>query len=120
MPTWLKKFVELNPVLVRGVLVAVAALLAQIVGNTVIEEELINTIIDTITALAALITALWARGKVIAENKVIAWKVDPTGPDTIVPGPVTIQNDTELHTVYDAAVVSLHQDEARASLKKAA
>lgn len=120
MPAWLKKFIELNPVLIRGLLVTIAALLARFGVNTVLDNETVELIIDLFVAVSALITALWARDKVIAENKVIAWKLDPADSNTIVAGPATVRNDFEMEQVYQAAQISKFQGEARSDFRAAA
>lgn len=109
MSNKIRKIIALNPVLIRGVLVAVAAVLAQVLGHTVIEEKLIDTIIDAFTAITALVTALWARGVVIAENKVVAWQPDPAV-DFVVPGPATTDN---VHQLQTAGGTSMRQEDAR-------
>lgn len=115
----LRKFIELNPVLIRGVLVSVAALAANIVGREVINDATIEAIISTLTAISALVAALWVRPKVIAESKVLVWQTDPEDASTISPGPLTISgvygpDSSEIAAqVVDAAMESSTQKEVR-------
>lgn len=106
-----KRFFDLNPTLVRGILVSVAAVLAQVLNRTIISDDMVQAIVDLFTAVAALVTALWARGVVIAEKKVVAWTPDPEN-GIVMPGKAAT-SETEL---ADAAVLSMNQKEARQAL----
>ena len=114
-----KKFFDLNPTLVRGVIVAVAAVLATFLGREFISDTQIEAVVQFFIAISALISALWTRNKVIAENKVIAWKPDPEG-DIVAAGPATIEasNELQVDALAEAASHSLLQGEVRAELKE--
>lgn len=114
--SWIKRMLELNPVLIRGVLVSVASLLAVVVGNTVISDDLIQGILGSFIAITALITALWSRGKVIAENKVVAWIPNPLNSSSPVsPGPATVPEGQE-SALVTSADVSMNQTDVRSAI----
>lgn len=114
--SWLTRIVQLNPVLIRGVLVSVAALLAAILGRTVIDNDLIDAIIDGFVAITGLVAALWARGKVIAENKVIAWNPNPLETDDIKPGLAVVTDiESRIDDLGEAASHSVGQGDVRAA-----
>ena len=104
----LRRFFEMNPTLVRGLLVSVAALLASIFGRILISNELIEAIVQTFIAISGLVTALWARNQVIAEKKVVAWKPDPDA-NVVMPGPAA----TDADLLGDSAALSMTQAEVR-------
>ena len=75
-PNWFQRFVRLEPALLRGILVAVVALVAQVVGYT-IEDELVDSLIDLFTAFSAIVAALAIRPAVTANAKVVVWDNTP-------------------------------------------
>lgn len=111
----LRKFIDLNPTLVRGTLVSIAAISASILNKEVIQDDLIEALVGGFIAISALISALWSRPAVIAEKKVIAWKLDPDANTNgnIVPGPAVATTELEFEEVAVAANESLGQKEVR-------
>ena len=109
------KFVQLNPLLVRGIIATTASMVALILGRTVVDSEVVDTIAEWILSLSGIIVAFWARGKVIAENKVIAWNPDPIDTEQIVAGLEVVENiETRIDELSDAASKSESQQEIRA------
>lgn len=78
-PNAWQRILVLNPALVRGLLVSLAAILATVLGHTVISDDLITAIIDGFVAVSALVGAVWTRGAVTPNDKVVAYKPDPLG-----------------------------------------
>lgn len=69
------KLVHLNPTLYRGLLVAVAGVLAYLgIGFTVGFQD---SIFALIVSAVAIIQALWTKGAVTANKKVVVFKPDP-------------------------------------------
>lgn len=111
----LTKFIQQNPVLIRGIIVTIVSAIALAVGHSVISDDTITLIVDSIISVSGLIGALWSRGKVIAENKVIAWNPDPTLNDEIVAGLATVTDVTERwDDLRKAASESRSQKQVRA------
>lgn len=109
------KFLQLNPLLVRGLIATTASLVALILGHAVADSEIVNTITELVLALSGIIVAFWARGKVISENKVIAWNPDPIDTEQIVSGLETVKNvESRINELVGAAVKSESQSEIRA------
>lgn len=104
MPTWLNKFTTLEPALLRGILVTLAAIVAKTFGVTVVDNETIDLIIDLFVMVSSLITALWARTVVFPQAKVIAFKRNPFSRDTISAGPATIDvyDENEVNALVEA------------------
>lgn len=115
----LRKFIDLNPTLVRGTLVSIAAISASVLNKEVIQDDLIEALVGGFIAISALISALWSRPAVIAEKKVLVWQTDPDDTSTISPGPLSISgvygpDSSEIAAqVVDAAMESLTQKEVR-------
>lgn len=68
---WWQKVLKLEPALIRGVLVALAALLLQIFGKTIIEAGMVDAVIDFFTSISALVAALMIRAGVTPNAKVL-------------------------------------------------
>jgi len=101
---WFDRFIHLDPLLLRGLLVAVAMLLAQVLGVTVIENAMIDAIINLFTAVSALVLAVWARPSVTPNAKVIVFKPNPEE-STVLPGEATVQSQVELDNVVEASLL---------------
>lgn len=74
-PTWFKRLLELNPLLVRGVFVSFIGLLGA-VGITV-SGDTVQIIIGFVVSVFALVTALWGAPAVTPNAKVLAYQPDP-------------------------------------------
>lgn len=108
------KFIQMNPVLIRGIVTTFAAVAATVLGHVFISDEAITTIVDGMVAVSGLVAALWSRGKVIAENKVIAWNPDPSLNEEIVAGLATVTDVSKrVDELIKAASVSQSQTEYR-------
>lgn len=108
----LRLFLELNPVLIRGILTSIAALIVSFLGRELITDSQVEAAVQTFVAIAALFAALWSRNKVIAENKVVAWKPNPEN-DVVMPGP----SATDIELLEDSAVLTMDQKEVRQVLR---
>lgn len=97
------RLVHLNPTLWRGLVVAVVALLLSV--GVKVSPEIPDNVILFITALAAVLQALWTKPAVTANAKVVAFLPDPVNePATVCPGEaVTTASD---RAVIDAARTS--------------
>ena len=70
-----KKFIALDPLLVRGFVMAVIGLLT--VTGLVVTEGNQEAILGFVMALLTILTALWGRPAVTPNIKVLAFKPDP-------------------------------------------
>lgn len=81
----IRKLFLMKPLMVRALLVAIAAIVARIVGGQV-DNELIDTLVDLFTALSAIVLYFIGQGTVTANSKVVTKLPDPTDPSVIVAG----------------------------------
>lgn len=94
-----------------------ANFLAALLAREVIDLEIIDTFVEFYIALSSLIVALWARGKVISENKVVAWVPDPLDhPEVLAPGPVSVTSE-QTNDLIDVSELSATQAEFRANTR---
>jgi hypothetical protein len=101
----LKQFFQTEPVLVRGLLVALAGILAQFGIPDV--NQWVDLIVDLFTAVSALFLVLVARPTVTSMAKVIAFQPKPfDAPEVIYPGNavVDLNEDAEVVALEQAAV----------------
>lgn len=101
-PNAWQRILVLNPALIRGLLVSLAAILATILGHTVISDDLITAIIDSFVAVSALVGAVWTRGAVTPNDKVVAYKPDPLGAPSNV-----VVNESQRASVIQAEMDSV-------------
>lgn len=80
------RLVHLNPSLFRALVVSLFALLASF--GVIVSDQIPDSTITFILALAAIIQALWTRNGVTANAKVVAYLPDPVrAPAVISAGP---------------------------------
>lgn len=93
----LQRLIQLQPAVVRGLLVAVTGVIAQILGHSVVSDGTIDSILDAYTSISALVSAFWIRGVVTPHLKVVSFKPDPFASDLECPGPACedTQHDLE-------------------------
>jgi hypothetical protein len=102
-PGFLERLTSLNPAVVRGVVVAVVALIVLITGKA-IDDSTVDVIANVILLLLPIVAGLFIRPAVTANAKVIALKPDPVGaPNVIAPGEATVTPE-QAAQVVDAAV----------------
>lgn len=83
---WFRRLVESDPVLVRGVIVAFFGLLAMVL-NISFAEGTVENAVNAIISVFALISSLWARGKVTPNRKVVTYMPRPDkNPGLVLPG----------------------------------
>jgi hypothetical protein len=93
------KLVHLNPAVWRGIVMAILALAATF--GFVVSDQNTEAIVSAVTALLVIVQAIWTRGAVTANKKVIAYKPDPIeDPSHIVPGEAV---STDVQAVANAA-----------------
>lgn len=85
------KFIHLNPAILRGVIIALFAVLAA--GGLIVNGKLQDSIIAFIGAAFALIQAIWTHGAVTPNQKVVAYKPDPINKPTVVASGDAISTD---------------------------
>ena len=90
-PSFWWKLVHLNPALLRGLVIALFAVLAGV--GLIVSDQMQNSIIAFIGALFALIQALWTHGAVTANAKVVAYKPDPVAKPSVVAAGDAISTD---------------------------
>jgi hypothetical protein len=83
---WFRRLVESNPVLVRGVVVAVFGLIAMGL-NMQFASGTVENVANGIISVFALISSLWARPAVTPNTKVVSYMPRPdTNPSVVLPG----------------------------------
>ncbi len=83
---WFQKVLNLEPALLRALLVALAAVLAQVLNHTVISDDDVNSWVDFFTAAAAILAGFFIRPSVTPNNKVLSYLPNPADSDTVLPG----------------------------------
>lgn len=86
-PGFWYKLVHMEPALLRGLIMAVFAFLASV--GIVASDTLPDALIGVTLALLALIQALWTRGVVVAEDKVVAYVEKPWSGEQLRAGKAT-------------------------------
>lgn len=85
MPDLVKRIVQLDPALLRGLIVAAALLLASF--GVVISNNTQTAILGFIAAIIALLQGLWTRNAVTPNAKVAVVIPDPiNAPHIVAPG----------------------------------
>lgn len=85
------KLVHLNPTLYRGLLIAIAGVLAYLgIGFTVGFQDSIFTLVISVVAI---IQALWTKGSVTANQKVVVYKPDPVESPNVLASGLSISYD---------------------------
>lgn len=97
-----KKFFQMEPALFRGLLVALALIVAQALKGAVDLMPWVDLLVNLFTALGAVLAAWWTRGVVVPSAKVLAFK-QPSG--EIVPGQAVATTPSEVEATIDAAVL---------------
>lgn len=98
-PWWVKTILNTNPLLVRAVLVSIAAIAAQILKTGIDFEKWVDLVINLFTAISAVLAAYWAKPKVTPLSSVLAYR---TVEGKIVPGPAQPSTDEERSAAIDA------------------
>lgn len=70
----LQRFFELEPALLRGILLALVAIVAQVIRSEVDLQNWVDLIINLYTAISAFLATWWTRTVVIPTSKVLAFK----------------------------------------------
>lgn len=95
-PSFWWKLVNLNPALLRGLVMAVVMVLGT--AGILVSPDLADGLIGAWVAVAAVVQALWTRNGVTANAKVVVIAPDPVNaPDTVAPGEaVTEASSTDI------------------------
>jgi len=102
--TWWQRILTLEPAVLRGFLLSLAAMLALVTGHTVIDDDAITVVLDAFAGLTALVSAFWTRGAVVPVAKVVSYLPDPGAqPSDLRPGPAVVPEDVSDGIVVDAA-----------------
>lgn len=89
---WFQKISELEPALLRALLVALAAVLAQVLNHTVIDDDDVNNWVDFFSAAAAILSGFLIRPAVIPSAKVISYLPDPAHPEVVAAGGASVSS----------------------------
>lgn len=85
-PSFWWKLVNLDPVLVRGAVMSFAALAATL--GLAVSDKALGAFLAAVFSLMLLVQALWTRGSVVPNAKVVVYKPDPVNaPFDLEPGP---------------------------------
>lgn len=76
-PGWLTRVAKLDPALLRGAVVSVLALVTAVVGNEVVTNEQVESGLDLVVALSAIVAAFLIKPAVTPNAKVIVFKPEP-------------------------------------------
>jgi len=91
MDTFWWKFVHLHPSILRGAVIAVASLAGAL--GFVVSDQKLAAFLTAIAALLAMVQALWTRGAVTPNAKVVVYKPDPVNhPAELAPGEAVSSN----------------------------
>jgi hypothetical protein len=101
---FLWKLVHLNPALYRGFVLAAFAIAGGF--GFVASDKTTEAVFLGITALVAIIQALWTRGAVIAKKKVVVYKPDPVDEPTKVAAGEAVS--TNAVAVINAAAINVN------------
>lgn len=83
---WFRRVIEADPVLVRGLIVAVFGLVAMAL-NIQFADGTVENFANGVISLFSLLAALWSRGKVTPNKKVVSYMPHPdTNPGLVLPG----------------------------------
>jgi hypothetical protein len=86
-PTWWQRLIKLDPALVRGFIVTIVALGATVL-NTTVTDDAVQTVVNFVIGLFALVAAIFIRPAVTPNAKVVTRDDTPlSATPTLVPGP---------------------------------
>ena len=87
-PNMLYRFTHLQPSVYRGIVVAIFGVLSSL--GIVVSDDIPDQIIVLVLAILPLIQALWTKGAVTPNDKVVSYVEDPyEGRHSIEAGPAT-------------------------------
>lgn len=94
-PSLLWRLVHLNPVLWRGLLLAVAGVLVTV--GVVFSGHAQEAIYTLILSVVAIVQAVWTKGSVVPNKKVVVYKPDPVeSPRELASGEAVSTNAADL------------------------
>lgn len=104
-PNFWQRLAALEPAVVRGIVVAIVALVGLVTGK-IIGDDTVDTIVDILLILLPIVTGFFIKSAVTPNAKVIAFKPDPVeNPDIIHPGEATIEPTVEQkQELYEAGL----------------
>jgi hypothetical protein len=105
-PSMLYRFTHLQPSVYRGIVTAIFGVLASL--GIVVSDDIPDQIIVLVLAILPLVQALWTKGAVTPNDKVVAYVEDPyEGRHSIEPGPAvpaaSLSQTRVLGAVYNKA-----------------
>lgn len=98
--SFLWKLVNLDPALLRGLIMAVIWILASI--GVAVTPELPNSLIGAIAAILAVVQAIWTRPEVTANARVSVYLPDPVNAPNVVAAGEAVTTATTA-AIIDAA-----------------
>lgn len=85
------RLVHLDPAILRGAVIAIVALVSAL--GFVVSGQTLEAFLTAIGALLAIVQALWTRGAVTPNAKVVVYKPDPVNqPALLAPGEAVSSN----------------------------
>lgn len=96
-------FFSLDPIILRGVLVGIAAIAAQVLNNTVNFDSWVEKLIQLFIALSALVSALWIKPNATPNRNVLAIQTDA---GAILPGEAVVEDESKLPEAIEALTTS--------------
>lgn len=85
------RLVHLDPAILRGAVIAVALLVGTL--GFAVSDQTLTAFLTAIGALLAMVQALWTRGSVTPNAKVVVYKPDPVNhPAELAPGEAVSSN----------------------------
>jgi hypothetical protein len=85
------KLVHLDPAIYRGVVVSVVGILTTF--GLIVSDQETGATVTIIASLVAIIQAVWTRGAVTANQKVLAYKPDPVDHPTVIAAGDAVSSD---------------------------
>lgn len=103
---WYVRVMKLEPAVLRAALVSIAAIVAQIVGHTVLDDDSITAVINAFTAISALLAGFLIRPGVTPNSKVLVSTDSPLNPTTPATATVNVDALEEIAPAEDSSVVA--------------
>lgn len=91
VPSFFWKLTHLDPAVYRGIVVSVVGLLATF--GLILSDQNSGAIVAVVSAIAALVQAIWTRGAVTPNQKVVVYKPNPVGEPTVVVAGQAVSSD---------------------------
>ena len=112
-PSFFWRLSHLDPAVYRGIVVSIVCVLAAF--GLIVSDQSAGAIVAVVSAIAAIVQAVWTRKAVTPNQKVLAYKPDPVDSPALIAAGAAVSSD--VIAVANAAAKSLTNPlESRATL----